>query len=226
MVGGLRRELNRQRGGLGVRGLLAQYGELITAVMPCVLVSPDSLARFFPPQSGLFDLVIFDEASQIRVADAIGAMGRARSVVVVGDSKQMPPTSFAETVLDFSDELTEVKDLMVVDDEESILNECVQSGLPQKWLSWHYRSQDESLIAFSNAMYYGDRLSTFPAPYARQIDGADRPLGISLVRVDGHFIRSGAGRRLRTNQVEAQRDRRRGTASIRARPSRRRRSAS
>jgi hypothetical protein len=202
MVGGLRRELNRQRGGLGVRGLLTQYGELITTVMPCVLVSPDSLARFFPPQSGLFDLVIFDEASQIRVSDAIGAMGRARSVVVVGDSKQMPPTSFAETVLDFSDELTEVKDLMVVDDEESILNECVQSGLQQKWLSWHYRSQDESLIAFSNAMYYSDRLSTFPAPYAPDYR-ADRPLGISLVRVDGHFVRSGAGRRLRTNEIEA-----------------------
>ena len=192
--------------------------------MPCVLVSPDSLARFFPPQSGLFDLVIFDEASQIRVSDAIGAMGRARAVVVVGDSKQMPPTSFAETVLDFSDELTEVKDLIVVDDEESILNECVQSGLPQKWLSWHYRSQDESLIAFSNAMYYGDRLSTFPAPYT-PIDGADRPPASACPgRRALHPIR--AGRRLRTNEVEAgaRSSTRYGVDS--RRPRRRRRSAS
>ena len=95
-VGELQRELAKQRRGLQVRGLLARYGELITAIMPCMLVSPDSLARFFPPRPGLFDLVVFDEASQIRVADAVGAMGRGRSVVVVGDSKQMPPTSFAE----------------------------------------------------------------------------------------------------------------------------------
>src|SRR3954470_23672126 len=95
-VGALQRELAKQRRGLGVRQLLAQYGELITAVMPCVLVSPDSVARFFPAAAGLFDLVVFDEASQIRVADAIGALGRARAAVVVGDSKQMPPTSFLE----------------------------------------------------------------------------------------------------------------------------------
>src|SRR5215203_4445927 len=95
-VGALQRELAKQRRGLGVRSLLAQYGELITQVMPCVLVSPDSVARFFPAVSGLFDLVVFDEASQIRVADAVGALGRAKAAVVVGDSRQMPPTSFAE----------------------------------------------------------------------------------------------------------------------------------
>src|SRR5688500_17704645 len=96
-VGALQRELAKQRRGLGVRSLLAQYGELITTVMPCVLVSPDSVARFFPAASNQFDLVVFDEASQIRVADAVGALGRARAAVVVGDSKQMPATSFAET---------------------------------------------------------------------------------------------------------------------------------
>ncbi len=82
-----------------VRELMSSYGDLITQVLPCVLVSPDSLARFFPAGADLFDIVVFDEASQIRVADAIGAMGRARSVVVVGDSKQMPPTSFAESAI-------------------------------------------------------------------------------------------------------------------------------
>src|SRR3712207_1054547 len=161
-VGALQRELAKQRRGLGVRALLTKYGELITTVMPCVLVSPDSVARFFPALAGQFDLVVFDEASQIRVADAVGALGRARAAVVVGDSKQMPPTSFAEpsSVSDDAADLAET----AVEDEESILSECVQARVPRQWLSWHYRSQDESLIAFSNAQYYGNRLASFPAP--------------------------------------------------------------
>ncbi len=93
-MGGLRRQLERQRGGMSVRALLDNFGELITQIMPCTLMSPESVARFFPARADLFDIVVFDEASQIRVADAVGAMGRARSVVVVGDSKQMPPTQF------------------------------------------------------------------------------------------------------------------------------------
>ena len=79
---------------------MTRFGDLITRIMPCTLVSPDSLARFFPPQPGLFDLVVFDEASQIRVADAIGALGRADAAVVVGDSKQMPPTLVRRIHLD------------------------------------------------------------------------------------------------------------------------------
>ncbi|KGH45683.1 DNA helicase [Modestobacter caceresii] len=201
-VGALQRELNRQRGGLGVRGLIAEYGELVTAVMPCVLVSPDSVARFFPARAGLFDLVVFDEASQIRVADAVGALGRAHAAVVVGDSKQMPPTSFAEPTTD-DDALPE--DLATaVEDEESILSECVQARVPRQWLSWHYRSQDESLIAFSNGQYYENRLSSFPAPVHGPASSAPDGRGVSLVRVDGTFHRSGAGKLLRTNPVEAE----------------------
>src|SRR3712207_1451031 len=132
--------------------------------MPCVLVSTDSVARFFPAQAGLFDLVVFDEASQIRVADAVGALGRARAAVVVGDSRQMPPTSFAEPTYGGTDD--DAVELLgtSVEDEESILSECVQARVPRQWLSWHYRSHDESLIAFSNANYYDNRLSSFPAP--------------------------------------------------------------
>ncbi|WP_249523192.1 AAA domain-containing protein, partial [Modestobacter marinus] len=201
-VGALQRELNRQRGGLGVRGLIAEYGELVTAVMPCVLVSPDSVARFFPARAGLFDLVVFDEASQIRVADAVGALGRANAAVVVGDSKQMPPTSFAEPTTD-DDALPE--DLATaVEDEESILSECVQARVPRQWLSWHYRSQDESLIAFSNGQYYENRLSSFPAPVHGPASSAPDGRGVSLVRVAGTFHRSGAGKLLRTNPVEAE----------------------
>ncbi|HEY7814607.1 MAG TPA: AAA domain-containing protein, partial [Nakamurella sp.] len=219
-IGELTRELAKQRRGLAVRGLMTRFGDLITRIMPCTLVSPDSLARFFPPQPGLFDLVVFDEASQIRVADAIGALGRADAAVVVGDSKQMPPSSFAESTwigsadggrsghdggtagdaMDFDpDEVTET----AVEDEESILAECVQAGLTRRWLSWHYRSQDETLIAFSNRRYYEDRLSSFPSPISGAADPSTHGHGVNLVRVQGTFLRSGAGQSLRTNPIEA-----------------------
>jgi hypothetical protein len=195
-VGQLRRQLSVRRGGMKVRELMTTYGDLITRVLPCVLVSPDSLARFFPASADLFDIVVFDEASQVRVADAIGAMGRARSVVVVGDSKQMPPTSFADSSFAGDDPEADAGG-ETVEDEESILTECVQARVERQRLTWHYRSQDESLIAFSNQHYYDGGLSSFPAPAAGRA-------GVSLVRVDGHFHRSGSRALLRTNPVEAE----------------------
>lgn len=198
-IGLLKRQLDRRRGGMSVRALMENFGELITQILPCTLMSPDSVARFFPAHADIFDIVVFDEASQIRVADAIGAMGRAKSVVVVGDSKQMPPTSFAEAsaAVEEGEDDTNPE---VVADEESILSECVQSLVPQQWLSWHYRSQDEALIAFSNIHYYNGWLASFPAPLAPASGH-----GISLVRVDGQFERSGRGKTLRTNRIEAER---------------------
>ncbi|MDQ1436184.1 MAG: hypothetical protein QOF59_3000, partial [Actinomycetota bacterium] len=197
-IGDLRRQLDRKRGGMSVRQLMENFGDLITQILPCTLMSPDSVARFFPAKPDMFDVVVFDEASQIRVADAVGSMGRARSVVVVGDSKQMPPTSFADTsaAVDEDDEYNPD----VVIDEESILTECVQALVPQQWLSWHYRSQDEELIAFSNIQYYGGKLASFPAPLPPAAGH-----GVSLVRVDGQFERKGKGKTLRTNRVEADR---------------------
>ncbi|WP_212612374.1 DUF3320 domain-containing protein [Pseudonocardia hierapolitana] len=196
-VGQLQRQLSVRRGGMKVRELMSRFGDVITRALPCVLVSPDSLARFFPAAAGLFDIVVFDEASQVRVADAIGAMGRARSVVVVGDSKQMPPTSFAESSFPADDLDIDGSDDAPVEDEESILTECVQARVGRHRLSWHYRSRDESLIAFSNHHYYDGGLSSFPAPTAAGT-------GVSLVRVDGHFHRSGPRKTLRTNSVEAE----------------------
>jgi hypothetical protein len=204
-LGLLRRQLDRQRGGMGVRELMHEFGDLITDILPCMLMSPESVARFFPAQAGLFDIVVFDEASQVRVSDAVGAMGRARSVVVVGDSKQMPPTSFAESTIGSGEEDGDT--LEFVRDEESILSECVQAQVPSKWLSWHYRSQDESLIAFSNRAYYRDRLSSFPAPHhgaGTDAGSGSAGYGVSLRRVAGQFLRSGKGKNLRTNPVEAQ----------------------
>ncbi|QKS13981.1 DUF4011 domain-containing protein [Curtobacterium sp. Csp1] len=206
-AGRLVAEIAKQRSRMKLREMMSTYGDVITELTPCVLVSPDSVARFFEARSGLFDLVVFDEASQVRVADAIGAMGRARAVVVVGDSKQMPPTSFAETTLGDDDDDDESPLESVAADEESILAECVQARVDRYQLTWHYRSQDESLIAFSNRHYYEDQLTSFPAPaLGRADDGLDGH-GVSLRRVDGTFIRAGAGattKSLRTNPVEAE----------------------
>ncbi len=202
MMGELKRQLARQRGGMSVRALFENYGDLITQIAPCVLMSPESAARFFPAKAKMFDVVVFDEASQIRVADAVGAMGRGASVVVVGDSKQMPPSSFAEASSDIDADTSIAAE--VVADEESILTECVQARVPRKWLSWHYRSQDEALIAFSNHAYYDSRLSSFPAPWSVSGSADDADHGISFVRVDGYFNRSGRGKELRTNRAEAE----------------------
>ncbi|MCI2956760.1 DUF3320 domain-containing protein [Agromyces atrinae] len=201
-MGALRRQLDRQRGGMSVRALLENYGDLVVEVMPCTLMSPESVARFFPARADLFDIVVFDEASQIRVADAVGAMGRGSSVVVVGDSKQMPPTTFADAGASIDEEADYTPETIV--DEESILSESVQAQVPRKWLSWHYRSQDESLIAFSNHHYYENRLSSFPAPMPTAADEGIHGHGITFVRVNGHFERSGRGKSLRTNRVEAE----------------------
>jgi hypothetical protein len=200
-IGELGRQLDRQRGGLGVRSLLDRFGPLIAELTPCMLMSPESVARFFGAKRNLFDIVVFDEASQVRVADAIGAMGRGRSVVVVGDSKQMPPTSFAESSAQLDD--TDRTDLIAVQDEESILSECISAQVPSKALTWHYRSQDESLISFSNEHYYGN-LSSFPSPLHGSSNDGITGHGISLVRVNGKFLRSATGKALRTNPVEAE----------------------
>lgn len=134
-IGVLRREIAKSRRGLSVRALMDTHGDLITQLLPCVLVSPDSLARFLPPRAGMFDLVVFDEASQIRVADAVGAMGRATSVVVVGDSQQMPATSVGQSTADDIDTDEPQSEELV--DSESILSECLEASVPRHWLSWH-----------------------------------------------------------------------------------------
>ena len=176
----LRSELNRRRSAMSVRELIRTYGDLITALTPCLLVSPDSVARFFPADRRYVDIVVFDEASQIRVADAVGAMGRGRSAVVVGDPKQMPPAPGAGDII--GEQAPEAS---------SILTRCLDSGLTQHRLTWHYRSRDESLVAFSNRHYYDGRLLTFPSPLTivPGSDVAPGGHGISLRRVRGRYFR-------------------------------------
>lgn len=191
----LRREIDRKRGG-SIRQMIESSEGAVLDLTPCMLMSPASVAKNLPIGSVEFDIVIFDEASQIRVADAIGSMARARSVVIVGDSQQMPPSSMFASSGSDDDESASTEGL-VASDQESILSEAVSANLDRKMLTWHYRSADESLIAYSNRRYYQGDLSTFPAP------PIDRPgYGIRLVQANGHFD-GGDRKATRTNQVEA-----------------------
>ena len=178
----LRREVRRRRGSLNVRELIDSYWDLVIAITPCILVSPDSAARFFPADRRYVDVVIFDEASQITVAGAVGAMGRGQSVVVVGDPKQMPPAAAPGTARG-GDDLEGAGRR----GNGSILDRCLAGGVPSRRLTWHYRSRVESLIAFSNRHYYDGGLLTFPSPLAmagRSDDGPDG-YGVCLRRVEG-----------------------------------------
>ncbi len=185
-VGNLRTELSsKRRGARSVRNLIVKYPEIISELTPCFLMGPDSVAKFVPPGSIKFDLVVFDEASQIRVEDAIGAMGRSQAVVVVGDTHQMPPSSgFTSKLPGLEDDDIAYEDLNDFrPDAESILEEVADAGgLPRELLTWHYRSRDEILIDFSNRAYYEGRLGSFPSPFII------RPgVGIEYHRVQGQF---------------------------------------
>ncbi len=155
----LQKEIAKQKRHLAPRALLNQTPHVSRLLKPCMLMSPLSVAQYLRPDSEPFDIVIFDEASQIPVWDAIGAIGRGSSAVIVGDPKQMPPTSFfSRANSDDAEDDGEPEDL------ESILDECIACDIPTMNLSWHYRSKSESLIAFSNRNYYEGKLTTFPAP--------------------------------------------------------------
>ncbi len=142
-----------------LRELFSEIPELLKVVSPCVLMSPGTVSQYLPADPELFDLVIFDEASQIPTCEAVPSLARAKSAIIVGDPKQMPPTSFFSGISQ-DEEHPEAEDL------ESVLEDCLALGIPEKHLIWHYRSKHESLIAFSNIMYYSSKLCTFPSPDA------------------------------------------------------------
>ena len=145
--------------GMGLRKLFEEIPELIKVIAPCMLMSPMTVSQYLKPENGLFDLVIFDEASQIPTAEAICSLARGKAAIVVGDPRQLPPTTFFNA--HYVDE-----DNLENEDMESMLDDCLAINMPQRHLVWHYRSKHESLIAFSNAMYYDNRLCTFPSPDA------------------------------------------------------------
>jgi very-short-patch-repair endonuclease len=183
----LRKEMGKRGRWKPTRELLNEIPDLLRVLKPCVLMSPMSVSQFLEPTAA-FDVLVFDEASQIAPEDALCAIMRCRQVVVVGDSMQLPPTRFFEATAD-------EEHLPTVEDLESILDECAAIGLPRRMLLWHYRSRHESLIAFSNEHFYGNRLNTFPAAKLA------RPgLGVEFIPVaNGVYDRGGR----RDNLLEA-----------------------
>lgn len=185
--GVLRRELQRKRGHKPVRQLVQEIPDVLTSLAPCLMMSPLSVAQYLPANQALFDVVIFDEASQITVWDAVGSLARGKQAIVAGDPKQMPPTNFFARAEDDPD-----GDVSIEGDLESILDEMRGASIPEHTLNLHYRSRRESLIAFSNSRYYDNSLVTFPAP-------VNPDLGVRLVQPDGFYARGQA----RHNEGEA-----------------------
>lgn len=188
-LGKLRHQMNLQRPSTSIRDMISSMPECFRKLAPCVLMSPLSIAQYLPANQELFDVVVFDEASQISTWDAVGAIARGRQTIIVGDPKQLPPTNFfGRSEDDDQDDVPQHEQ-----DLESILDEARASGLPVRNLRWHYRSRHESLIAFSNWHYYNNNLITFPSPVTQ-----DQAVTFTPV-TDGIYDRG----KSRTNAPEA-----------------------
>lgn len=182
----LNRNISNGGRGLSLRDLFDQLPTLMPRLCPCMLMSPMSVAQYIDLSAEKFDLVIFDEASQMPTSEAVGAIARGKALIVVGDPRQMPPTSFfTATNIDVEE--------AAIDDMESILEDCRTLDMPSLQLSWHYRSRHESLIAFSNNEYYDGSLITFPS-----VD--DKSTKVHFVPVAGFYDKGGS----RSNKSEAE----------------------
>jgi Protein of unknown function (DUF4011)/REase_MTES_1575/AAA domain/Protein of unknown function (DUF3320) len=188
--GTLAREINKKARHMPLRQLFGRIPNVMTQLAPCVMMSPLSIAQYLPADAKPFDVVIFDEASQIPVWDAIGAIARGNQVIIVGDPEQLPPTSVGQRGVDDEDD-----DGSTVQSQQSILDECLASNIPSMRLSWHYRSRHESLIAFSNAKYYRGELMTFPSPVTRDT-------AVRYVHVEGGIYERG-GAKVNRKEAEA-----------------------
>ena len=185
-VGILQKNIRNNARGISIRKLFDQIPTLLSRMCHCMLMSPISVAQYIDTDADKFDLIVFDEASQMPTYEAVGAIARGKNVVIVGDPKQMPPTSFF-SVNTIDEDNIEMEDL------ESILDDCLALSIPSKYLLWHYRSKHESLIAFSNSEYYDNKLMTFPSP-----DNIESK--VRMVAVDGYYDKG----KSRQNQAEAQ----------------------
>lgn len=185
----LRNELNKKRRLMPIRQLIDQAGRAIQQIKPVFMMSPMSIANFLPPGKLEFDVVIFDEASQVKAVDAFGAVLRGRQVIVVGDTRQMPPSDFFGREIEVDDENN------VTNDIESILSMFRARGSQERYLSWHYRSRHESLIAVSNVEFYDRKLVIFPSSGTNKL-----ATGLKLRHLPDAMYDRG---RTRTNRGEA-----------------------
>lgn len=184
-LGILQRAIRSNARSLSLRKLFEQIPNLLARLCPCMLMSPISVAQYLDPKTTNFDLVVFDEASQMPTCEAVGAIARGKNVIVVGDPRQLPPTSF------FASNSVEEEDF-VTEDMESILDDCLALSMPEEHLMWHYRSKHESLISFSNIQYYENKLMTFPSPN-------DLTSKVTLHQVNGYYDRG----KTKHNKAEA-----------------------
>jgi len=191
-VGILKREMNKQRNHLPIRQLMKQTGRTIQLLKPIFMMSPMSVAQYLEPGLLEFDLLLIDEASQIRPVDSLGAIARTKQIVVVGDDKQLPPTSFFERLLEDEEEIADTENF-ALKDMDSILGLCHAQGMPDKMLRWHYRSRHESLIAVSNRNFYDNRLYIVPSA------SNNNDFGLRYHKINGVYYRG----RSATNPAEA-----------------------
>ncbi|WP_245345161.1 AAA domain-containing protein [Staphylococcus sp. GDX8P47P] len=152
----LQKAIRSKGRGQSIRTIFNQTANVIQDIFPVMLMSPLSTAQYIDPNFPKFDLIIFDEASQIPTDISVGAISRAKNCIVVGDPKQMPPTNFFGSN-NIDENNIELEDL------ESLLDDCLAANFPEKHLKWHYRSNHESLIHFSNRTYYNSNLLTYPS---------------------------------------------------------------
>lgn len=186
----LKREFNKRARFKPIRQVVKEAGLALQAIKPVLMMSPLSIANFLPPGAVEFDLVIFDEASQVKPVEALGAVLRGRQIVVVGDNKQLPPTNFFDSLSEETDD-----EENVTAEIQSILGMCHAQGLSSRMLRWHYRSRHESLITLSNHEFYDDKLVVFPSP------GSGHELGLRFRHLKDTVYDRG---KTRTNPKEAQ----------------------
>jgi very-short-patch-repair endonuclease len=180
-LGILMREINRTRGGRSLRKLFADVPKWILKLKPCLMMSPLAVSTYLASDDFRFDVIVFDEASQVKPHDAISAIYRGKQLVVAGDEKQLPPSDFFQRAVSDDEELDTTETDQGTEGFESLLNICSSVGMIQKRLNWHYRSRHEELIAFSNHHFYENKLVTFPSANA-----AER--AIQFVHLQGQFV--------------------------------------
>ena len=188
-IGIIKKENLKQKGHISIRSFFKKIPNLLPRLKPCFFMSPLSVAQYLPADGTKFDLVVFDEASQLETHDAIGAIARGKQVIIVGDSKQMPPTRSVGK--NNSDSITNEDDIV---DLESLLDEAIASQFPEQMLQWHYRSRHETLIDFSNRNYYDGKLTIFPTA-----NSFNPSLGLKWHHTPDGFYEPGE----RTNKREA-----------------------
>ncbi len=201
-MGIIRDEIAKTRRHLPIRRLMNETSEIIQRIKPIFLMSPISVAQFLPPGKIKFDILVMDEASQVKPEEALGSIARAKQIVIVGDKKQLPPTSFFDRIADDSDVLGDEEEETItrVAEMESVLSLCEARGINQRMLEWHYRSRDPSLITVSNREFYENRLIFPPCPTQ-----TDDNFGMKLTKVPGVYssAKKGGGR-AGTNKIEAE----------------------